>query len=351
MTVGTRLTADQLTLRDALRDLLAHECSASHVLEHWRGKEAVDGRLWQSLSVNGWLGLCSAESVGGAGLGVIELAMVSEEFGRVSGAAPFVPSLLASLILRESGLETAVAAGLAEGALKIALGLSEDGLDMESSPLRQTDGNQGRAAFLPWAGAADIILLPIGDRRIVLVPSKHVTLRSRPTLDIGMPLSEVEILAPEAGARETIECSHARLLDLSRVTMAAEMLGAMRRCLELSLDYAGIRKQFGRPIGSFQAVRHMCADMATEIENTESVVQAAAFELSHAATTPLATVAKLQANRASRIVWTNALQIHAGIGFTWEFELHLPIKRLMSLQGLGGSSASLSLEAFNRAHA
>ena len=346
---STGLTADQQAMRDAFRDLLARECSASRVLEHWRGREAFDGRLWQTLSVNGWLGLCSSEAVGGAGLGTVELAMASEEFGRVSGPAPFVPNLLASLALRESGCETDFAAGLADGTLKVALGLSEDGLDMDSLPLRQTDGIQGRASFVPWASAADIFLMPIGDHRIVLVPRERVTLRSRTTLDIGMPLSDVEIVAPGPESQETIEFVRARLLDLCRVAMAAEMLGAMRRCLELSLDYARIRKQFGRPIGSFQAVRHMCADMATEIENMESVVRAAALELSNAATTPLATVAKLQANRASRSVWTNALQIHAGIGFTWEFELHLPIKRLMSLQGLGGSQASLSLSAFDSA--
>ena len=165
-------------------------------------------------------------------------------------------------------------------------------------------------------------------------------------MDLGLPLADV--LLREVDDRELmfLSFSRTRLFDLSAVVAAAEMLGSMQRCLELSLDYARVRKQFGRAIGTFQSVRHMCADMATEIENTRSVVRAAASALSEASTSAYAQCAKLQANRAARIVWTNALQVHAGIGFTWEHELHLHIKRLMSLQGLFGTQAGLSDEVF-----
>jgi alkylation response protein AidB-like acyl-CoA dehydrogenase len=135
-------------------------------------------------------------------------------------------------------------------------------------------------------------------------------------MDLGLPLADV--LLREADDRELmfLSFSRTRLFDLSTVAAAAEMLGSMQRCLELSLDYARVRKQFGRVIGTFQAVRHMCADMATEIENTRSVVRAAGSALSEESTSAYAHCAKLQANRAARIVWTNALQVHGNMSFT-----------------------------------
>jgi alkylation response protein AidB-like acyl-CoA dehydrogenase len=347
MSAGFRLTSEQSMLREALRELCATESTAAHVLEVWQQQHPFDEGLWQALAANGWLGLCSDESHGGAGMGIVELSLVAEELGRAAAAAPILPSLIAGLVLRESGATSELSTALVEGSTRIALGLSRDGFDFRAPLLERAGGRlSGRAAFVAWAETAHQCLLPMDGETLVCVPRQLFSARPRKTMDLGLPLADV--LLREADDLEImfLSFSRARLFDLSAVAAAAEMLGSMQRCLELSLDYARVRKQFGRAIGTFQAVRHMCADMATEIENTRSVVRAASTALAEASTSAHALCAKLQANRAARIVWTNALQVHAGIGFTWEHELHLHIKRLMSLQGLFGTQAGLSDEVF-----
>jgi alkylation response protein AidB-like acyl-CoA dehydrogenase len=348
--MSSNLTSEQLMLSEALREIFAKESPAAHVLEVWNRPDPFDEGLWRALATNGWLTLCSDDAQGGAGMGIVELSILAAEFGRVGASAPVLPSLLASLVLKESGAGSKIGAALADGSLKAAVGLSRDGIDWKSSLLERDDGKwTGQAAFVPWARHADVCLLPVDDERILCVPKERFSTSPRSTMDLGLPLADVQVRPMGSKALESLIFSHARLFDLSAVVAAAEMLGSMERCLELSLEYARVRKQFGRAIGSFQAVRHMCADMATEIENTKSVLRAAAAALTEEITSPYALYAKLQANRAARIVWTNALQVHAGIGFTWEHELHLHIKRLMSLQGLVGIQAGLSEEVFRLA--
>lgn len=351
MSISCKLSFEQSMLGEALRDLFASESSAAHVLEVWKGQYPFDEGLWQSLVVNGWLGLCSDESHGGAGMGVVELSVAAEECGRAAAAAPVLPSLLAGLVLRESGSTSKIPAALVEGSAHVALGLSRDGFDFKTSLLERAGGKlTGQAAFVPWAATAHQCLLPIDDENVVCIPQHLFSAHPRKTMDLGMPLADVLVHQSDDRDLVCLGFPRARLYQLSVVVSAAEMLGSMQRCLQLSLDYARVRKQFGRAIGSFQSVRHMCADMATEIENTKSVVRAAAVALSQTPTSIYAHYAKLQANRAARIVWTNALQVHAGIGFTWEHELHLHIKRLMSLEGLMGSHAGMSEEVFRFAN-
>ena len=347
MSVAFRLTSEQSMLREVLHELCATESTAAHVLQVWKEQLPFDQELWQAIAANGWLGLCSDETDGGAGMGIVELSLLAEELGRVAAAAPILPSLVAGLVLRESNTSSELSSAIVEGRTRIALGLTRDGFDFRAPLLEQVDGRlNGRAAFVAWAGLAHQCLMPMDDETLVCVPQHLFSVRPRKTMDLGMPLADVLIRGSDDSELMVINFSRARLFDLSAVVAAAEMLGSMQRCLELSLDYARVRKQFGRAIGTFQSVRHMCADMATEIENTKSVVRAAASALSVASTSVYAHCSKLQANRAARIVWTNALQVHAGIGFTWEHELHLHIKRLMSLQGLFGTQAGLSDEVF-----
>jgi alkylation response protein AidB-like acyl-CoA dehydrogenase len=347
MSTGFRLTSEQSMLREALRELCATESTAAHVLEVWQEQRPFDEGLWQALATNGWLGLCSDEAYGGAGMGIVELSLLAEELGRTAAAAPVLPNLIAGLVLRESGATSELSASIVDGSTRIALGLSRDGLDFRAPLLERAGGRlNGQAAFVAWAETAHQCLLPMDGETLVCVPRNLFSTRPRETMDLGLPLADVLLHEADERGLMCLNFSRTRLFDLSAVAAAAEMLGSMQRCLELSLDYARVRKQFGRAIGTFQSVRHMCADMATEIENTKSVVRAAASALSEASTSAYAHYAKLQANRAARIVWTNALQVHAGIGFTWEHELHLHIKRLMSLQGLFGTQAGLSDEVF-----
>jgi len=129
-------------------------------------------------------------------------------------------------------------------------------------------------------------------------------------------------------------------LQRGAVGAAAEMLGAARRCLDMAVEYAKVREQFGQPIGSFQAIRHKCADMLLDVENSFSAVYYAAWSLQHAAEDgPLAaSVAKAYVSDASRKVCGDAIQVHGGIGFTWEYDLHLYFKRAKALEPLYGDA-------------
>jgi alkylation response protein AidB-like acyl-CoA dehydrogenase len=162
------------------------------------------------------------------------------------------------------------------------------------------------------------------------------------SMDPGLRLSTVTLDGATVPAEARLPSSGALefLLQRGAVGAAAEMLGAARRCLDMAVDYAKVREQFGQPIGSFQAIRHKCADMLLDVENSFSAVYYAAWALANDAEDgPLAaSVAKAYVSDASRKVCGDAIQVHGGIGFTWEYDLHLYFKRAKALEPLYGDA-------------
>jgi alkylation response protein AidB-like acyl-CoA dehydrogenase len=215
----------------------------------------------------------------------------------------------------------------------------------EANWLADSPTVSGMWPFMPWGEWADSLLMPMlgpsGEDGIALISSQApgLSFTGLSNIDQGTRWSHIDLAATPIQKEDWFRTGDSRAADVHALAVAAEILGASRRCLDLSVEYAGVRSQFGRAIGTFQAVRHLCADMYVGIENANSVTTyaAAAIEAGLKSAGSAASVAAFAAHQVGTKVWTNALQVHGGIGFTWECELHLCIKRIMALQGVLGS--------------
>ena len=206
--------------------------------------------------------------------------------------------------------------------------------------------------FVPWAHVADVVLVPArapeGLSLFLVDPrGAGVTVTPMVGIDLGNRWSELRLadavvpadalVGPAGGAGPVLDT----LLRRAAVIASAEMLGAARRCLDMSVGYAKVREQFGQLIGSFQAIRHRCAEMLMEVENSHAAVYYAAWALTAGAedAAMAASICKSYVSDAARKVCGDAIQVHGGIGFTWEYDLHLYFKRAKSLEPLYGDAA------------
>ena len=354
-------TPDQTLLRNAARAFLDEHCPTAAVralAEEPRGESEA---LWKEMAQLGWLGLSLPEDAGGSGLGMVETAILLEELGRAVYPGPYAPTILAATAIERAG--SAAQRGrwlpaIAGGAARATVALLEGELDWDSEATsaradRVADGWRltGVKEFVPWAHVADVVLVPARAPEgvtLFLVESSAPGLRvtPRPGMDLALRQAalaldgvavpgESRLGAPGAGGALLDE-----LLRRAAVGAAAEMLGAARRCLEMSVEYAKVREQFGQPIGSFQAIRHRCADMLLEIENAHAATYYAAWALDARSEDHevAASVAKAYVSEAARKVCGDAIQVHGGIGFTWEYDLHLYFKRAKALEPMYGDA-------------
>jgi alkylation response protein AidB-like acyl-CoA dehydrogenase len=286
------LSDDQVALRDAARDLLDKLAPPERV----RRADGFDRDLWGAMVEQGWLDLESLE------LGAVEAAVLLEQTGRHLAPVPYLQTTLALDALRRAG-EDELAAGLATGSQIGTVAWRDD-------PVL-------------YADVADVVVHATPD---------GVTLKegTRPQAQPAMDRTRSLCWFDAAGGR-TIggPDDAAALLDRASVGHAAEMLGAAERVLELTTAYAKDRVQFGKPIGSFQAVKHRCADMLVDVEGMRSAVYWAAWCLSagHDDRSIAASTAKVWCADAAKRVMASGLQVHGGVGFTWEHDLHLFLKR------------------------
>lgn len=382
--MNVRLDPQQELLRSSAREFLEKECPTELVREMMNDPTGVSRGLWQKLGELGWLGLVLPEEHGGAALSLVELSLLLEEMGRVLVPAPFLSSALVGLAVARGGSEAQKARilpAMARGDLTASLAdhaPRSQGRDVRSSRLRATpDGNgglriEGAKLFVPDAQVADIFLVPVelaepgsapelelelegsvalillgaGADGVTVEPTRHID----PTRRVAsLRLDDVRV---EAGAiladRDAGWPLLAWLRDAARVGLCAELCGGAGRVLDLSLDYARTREQFGRPIGSFQAIQHKCVDMLVRVESARSATWYAAWALAagaedaHAA----ACLAKAYCSEACVAVAAEGIQIHGGLGFTWEQDLQLYYKRaISSAVSFGDASACRELAA------
>ena len=299
------LSDDQVALRHAARDLLDKLAAPERVRLVGASDDRFDRDLWTSMVEQGWLAIELAEDDGGLGLGMVETAVLLEEIGRHVAPVPYLPTVLAAQALHDAG-ERDLAAALAVGERIGAVAWHGD--PVVAGPL------------------ADVIVC-VGDDddglRLVEAPG----ISAEPAMDVTRP---VGWLRDVAGGREIGDADAARrLVDRAAVGTSAELLGAAARVLELTADYAKDRIQFGKPIGSFQAVKHRCADMLVDVEAMRSAVYWAAWCIAagHEDASIAASTAKAWCADAAKRVMASGLQVHGGIGFTWEHDLHLFLKR------------------------
>jgi alkylation response protein AidB-like acyl-CoA dehydrogenase len=345
------LTETQQTLKNTVRKFLAAECPISEVRKLMETATAFDPALWRKIAEQGWTGMILAEEYGGFAMGMVEMAAALEEMGRALLPGPFFSTILMAAPLLEGASNDAgkqkYLSAISSGEDKATVALLEDSASWspDSIHMRATSsgGNytlDGRKLFVWDAAAADLLICAVrlnGELALFLVPANAPGLRitDLPAMDSTRKLYEVafdgvsvpreSLLAEGKPARAALD----RMLNVATVGLVAEMTGGMLRLLEMTVEYAKTRKQFGRPIGQFQAVQHLCADMLVYTESARSAAYYAAWAIQEGVPeAPLAvSVAKAYASDAYREVGNRAIQVHGGMGFTWENDAHLFYRR------------------------
>jgi len=355
--VDFSFSPDQQLLKNSARAFLDEHAKPAHVRALWEDPRGESEALWKEMAQLGWLGLALPEEAGGSALGLVETAILQEELGRAACPSPYLPTVLAAMALDRFGSAAQKSRWLpaiAGGSARATVALLERELDWDLRSVQTRAEERGGKVvltgvkqFVPWAHVADVVLVPaVAGATIALfavetsAPGVSVTLLT--SMDPGLRLSTVTLDGATVAAEGRLPSGGALdfLLQRGAVGASAEMLGAARRCLDMAVDYAKVREQFGQPIGSFQAIRHKCAEMLLEVENSFSAVYYAAWSLENGAEDgPLAaSVAKAYVSDALRKVCGDAIQVHGGIGFTWEYDLHLYFKRAKALEPLYGDA-------------
>lgn len=353
------LTEEQAYLGSTVRDLLAERAPKARVREVAESGEGIDRRLWEVMGRElGVCGLAVPENLGGAGASFVEVAVVCEELGRALAPVPFLSSaVLAQSLLVDSGDPDSQARWLPDlctGSTLATVAVAEAqgawhgrGSGTAAS---YADGRwrvSGTKSYVVDGHAAEIIFVVARAEEglatfAVDAGGPGVSRVPLPTMDQTRRLAEVRFdeapaeLVGAPGAEERV----AKLLDLAAVALAAESVGGAQRALEMAVEYAKVRIQFGRPIGSFQAIKHKCADMLLQVETARS---AAAFARGAAEADPdsrslAAAAAKAYCCDAFVFCAEENIQVHGGVGFTWEHPAHLYFKRARSSQVLFGDS-------------
>jgi len=360
--VNFSFSDDQVLLKNSVRAALDEQCKPGHVRAMADDANGWSEALWGEMAKLGWLGLPFSEEHGGAGLGIVELAIVLEEMGRAAYPGPF----FSTVVLGGLGLMLGGTAAqkdrwlpaIASGRARLTAALLEDHLDWDPASTATAAAKSGNGwtlsgvkRFVPWAHAAEAILVPARGPEglsLFLVDPKAsgVTLSPMKGIDLSNRSSEMRldkvavgadaVLGQPGGAGPALES----LLRRAAVCASAEMLGAARRCLDMSVEYAKVREQFGQLIGSFQAIRHRCSEMLLEVENAHAAVYYAAWALTAGAedAAVASSICKSYVSEAARKVCGDSIQVHGGIGFTWEYDLHLYMKRAKALEPLYGDA-------------
>ncbi len=354
-------SSDQQLLKNSARAFLDERMKPATVRLLWDDPRGESDTLWKEIAQLGWLGLSLPEPYGGSGLGMVETAILLDEMGRAAYPGPYWPTVLAATAIELGGTEaqkkrwlSAVVTGDARATLALLdaeLDWRPEATQTRAEKTAKGWALSGRKQFVPWAHVANVLLVPAkapeGLTLFLVDPAAAgLTLEPAPVMDLATRLTNITLDKTPAAADAVLGAPGqagsllAALLRRGAVGAAAEMLGASRRCLDMAVDYAKVREQFGQPIGSFQAIRHKCAEMLLEVENSHAAVYYAAWALDAKAEDQelAASVAKAYVGDASRRVCGEAIQVHGGIGFTWEYDLHLYFKRAKALEPMYGDA-------------
>ncbi|WP_411150920.1 acyl-CoA dehydrogenase family protein [Streptomyces sp. A30] len=359
------MTADESELQElrvSVREFLEAKSPEEAVRKLMESEPRFDPAVWAQAADQLRLpGLAIPEEYGGDGFGAVELGVVLEEMGRALFCAPFFATVvLAAQALLASGDREACARhlpGIAAGRTTAALAVAEDSGSWDPAlvsvrAVPDGDGGwtvRGRKCFVIDGTTADLILVvarTVAGPALFAVDGAATGIAAEPmeTLDATRAMARLTFDAVPAtlvGADGAGGRIMAKVLDIASVGLAAEQAGGARRCLEMSTDHARVRHQFGRPIGSFQAVKHKCADMLVQVELAEaSSREAARLATEGSPDFPVAAaVAHACCSRAYMVAAMENIQVHGGIGFTWEHPAHLYFRRAKSSQLLFGGPA------------
>jgi alkylation response protein AidB-like acyl-CoA dehydrogenase len=342
--MNLELTPEQLALRDTVREFLSEKASiGAHVRPMLDDPAGTTDEIWRGLAGLGTTGLLVPVEHRGEGMSMVEAAIVCEELGAALHPGPWLSSAVAApRALTRFGAGPEPFSGLADGSMVAAVALPRSG----SITVDDEGVLRGVLEMVPDAAAAQTLFIPVGEERPVLVavPTSapgvgraeiHGIDQSRKFFRVS--LDDVAGTVVATATREALES----LRDDMIVAWAADAVGAARQVLGMTVEYAKVRRQFGAPIGSFQAVAHLCADMYETVELARSGVQYAvwAADCADAAERHLAAL-RVKAFAGQLVgVGDKAIQVFGGIGFTWEHDAQLYLKRLLSFSRFLGSPA------------
>jgi alkylation response protein AidB-like acyl-CoA dehydrogenase len=321
-------TEDQLLFQESVREFLINEITPATLRASWETDTGRSAAMWAQLTELGLTGLTVPEAFGGLGMSELDFVLLAQECGYVALNEPLVHSVLVAtpllLSLNNKELKQTWLPKIASGEAKIVVGVDENGLVED-------------------AHTADLLLLQSGDE-IHAIEKANVTLQANESIDPCRQLFAVEWTPSPATCVATGENATALItatINRGAVACAAQALGLTQRMLDMTVQYTSDRQQFGKPIGSFQAVKHSMANVAVRWEYAKAVVYRAAFAVAN--NQPVATEAsshaKLAAGEASDLAAKNCIQAHGAMGYTWEVDLHIFMKRAWALDKAWGDKA------------
>jgi alkylation response protein AidB-like acyl-CoA dehydrogenase len=338
------LTDEQRMLQSAAREFLAARFKSEKIRALGESDTGFDEDIWRETASLNWPGLVVSEASEGQGLGTVELVVLMEQLGYALAPGPFLSNTLAALALEAAGTEEQrerYLAPVALGEMRGTLALWDRGAghtpdDITLQPERANGGwtLSGEKLFVLDAETADFLIVggTEGRRFIVERGAEGMTVQQTPTIDstrkqYAVKLDGVRVDDGAALSTEGDALTPAR--ERAYIALAAELVGVAQHAMDMAVEYAKDRKQFGRPIGAYQAVAHPCAQMLLETEGARSAAYYAAWAADNEPETVAlaASVAKAYASDAAWRVTASSLQVHGGIGFTWEHDLHLFLKR------------------------
>jgi len=361
-------TEEQEELKKGARQFLENYSASEHVRAMMETDDGYDPQVWSRISSElGWPSLHIPEEYGGSGFSYVELIAVMEEMGRALLCAPFFSSVcLAANALLVGGTEEQKQEhlpGIAAGETIATVAFTEPNGKWDASGIQTTatvDGDsvvlEGTKSFVIDGHTANLLIVAARqpgtsgedgvDLYAVPADTAGVERRLLNTMDMTRKQAEVKLEGARIPASNRLGdagsgwATLSKTLDLAAVALAAEQVGGAQRCLDMSVEYAKVRVQFGRPIGSFQAIKHKCADMLLEVESSRSAAYYAGWAAAED-NEELLTVAPLAKAYCSDAYFHCAaenIQIHGGIGFTWEHDAHLYFKRAKSSEILFGDA-------------
>jgi alkylation response protein AidB-like acyl-CoA dehydrogenase len=319
-------TEDQLLFQSSVRDFLTAEVTPERIRTSWASATGRDPALWQQLVELGLVGLTVPAEHGGLGMSELDFVLLAQECGYVALPEPLVhTALVAAPLLRDIGGQLASdwLPRIAAGEARVAVGLEQN-------------------LLVEDAHVADLLLLQRGDAWYALDPGQ-VGLRHNESVDPSRRLYAVEMASgaePLVRGEEAAQLTAASL-DRGALGCAAQALGLAQRMVDMAVSYSADRQQFGKPIGSFQAVKHLMANVAVRLEYARAPVHRAAYSVAHREPRAATAVshAKLVACEAANLAAKNCIQVHGAMGYTWEVDLHIFMKKAWALANTWGDSA------------
>jgi alkylation response protein AidB-like acyl-CoA dehydrogenase len=342
------LNESQELLKSNARKFFAAECPIEEVRRLMETDTAFDEALWAKMAEQGYTGIIFPEEFGGVGLGTVDLILLMEEAGRALLPGP----LFSTVSLAGAAIDAVASAEhkkkylepICTGAARATLAFLETAASWDVNALAMTGSGgklTGEKLFVTDAAVAKFIVVA-AKNGVYVVDAKAPGLKIEPMKGIDMTRKIYALTFRDTPAEKIGDVAALpKALNVATAALAAELVGGMQRTLDITVEYAKVRKQFGKPIGSYQAVQHQCADMYLETESARSASYYAAWTLQeNAPEAAVATaIAKMYASDAGRTVGNRGIQVHGGMGFTWENDVQLYYKRAKASETMLGDAS------------